>query len=249
MPAALERDRKTIGEESGEGGAREMTVLKLCGTTSAGDAQLARGADFCGMLVGVDWSERSLTLEQAKRVAEASSVKNVILLCNPSAAFAEKVAKALRPHALQLHCRERPALVSELKELLPCEIWKTVHLPLLDGQAAPEAFAEAGADALLVDSVDVSEGFERLGGTGKVGDWAAVAALKEKIDTPLFLAGGIGPENVADAVRSVRPHGIDLCSGVEMRRGRRDPEKVKKLVRRFREAVAEISEMPGQEEE
>lgn len=241
-------DVKTIREESGEGGAREMTVLKLCGTTSAGDAQLARGADFCGVLVGVDWSERSLTLEQAGQVAEASGVKNVILLCNPSAAFAEKVAKTLRPHALQLHCRERPALVSELKELLPCEIWKTVHLPLLDGQAAPDAYVEAGADALLVDSVDVSEGFERLGGTGQVGDWAAVAALKEKIDIPIFLAGGIGPDNVADAVRSVRPHGIDLCSGVEMRRGRRDPEKVKRLVRSFREAVAEISETPGQVE-
>lgn len=244
----MEWNRKTIREESGEGGAREMTVLKLCGTTSAGDAQLARKADFCGVLVGVDWSERCLTLEQAGQVAKASGVKNVILLCNPSAAFAEEVANALRPHALQLHCREQPALVSELKELLPCEIWKTVHLPLLDGQAAPEAYVEAGADALLVDSVDVSEGFERLGGTGKVGDWAAFAALKEKIDIPIFLAGGIGPDNVADAVRSVRPHGIDLCSGVEMRRGRRDPEKVKRLVRSFREAVAEISETPGQVE-
>lgn len=239
-PAAMDWDGKTLREESGEGGAREMTVLKLCGTTNVADARLARGADFCGMLVGVDWSERSLTLEQAGQVAEASGTKNVVLLCNPSAAFAEEVARALRPYALQLLCHERPALVSELKELLPCEIWKTVHLPLPDGQAAPEAYAEAGADALLVDSVDLSEGFERLGGTGKVGDWAAVAALKEKIDIPVFLAGGIGPENVADAVRTVRPYGIDLCSGVEMRRGRRDPEKVKRLVRSFREAVAEV---------
>lgn len=226
-----------------------MTVLKLCGTTSAGDARLAREADYCGMLVGVDWSERSLTLEQARQVAKASGVKNVILLCNPTAAFAQEVANALRPHALQLHCRERPALVSELKELLPCEIWKTVHLPALDGQAEPGAYVEAGVDALLVDSVDMSEGFQRLGGTGKVGDWTAVAALKKEIEIPVFLAGGIGPENVADAVRSVRPHGIDLCSGVEMRRGQRDPEKVKRLVRSFRGAVAEFSEMSGQEEE
>ncbi len=223
-----------------------MTVLKLCGTTSAGDARLARGADFCGMLVGGNWSERTLTLEEAAAVAKASSLRNVILLCNPSAAFAVEVAKALRPHALQLQCREQPALISELKESLPCEIWKTVHLPSVDGQAAPEAYVEAGADALLVDSVDVSEGFERLGGTGKVGDWAAVAALKEKIDIPLFLAGGIGPDNVADAVRSVQPYGIDLCSGVEMQRGRRDPEKVKKLLRSFREVVDELTGLPSQ---
>jgi len=217
-----------------------MTVLKLCGTTSAGDARLGREADFCGILVGVEWSERSLSLEAAAEVARASGVRNVILLCNPSPAFAEAVSRTLRPHALQLHCHEPPALVSKLKSSLPCEIWKTVHLPSLDGQETPEEYVAAGADALLVDSVDVSEGFQRLGGTGKVGDWAAVTALVKRIDVPVFLAGGINPENVADAVRTVQPHGIDLCSGVESRRGQRDQLKVKQMLRRFREAAAEI---------
>lgn len=220
-----------------------MTVLKLCGTTSAGDARLGRGADYCGILVGVEWSERSLSLEEAAEVAKASGVKNVILLCNPSPEFAEAVLRTLRPHALQLHCHETPKLVSELKKSLSCEIWKTVHLPNLDGQATPEEYVAAGADALLVDSVDVSEGFQRLGGTGKVGDWAAVTALVKKIDVPVFLAGGINPDNVADAVRTVRPHGIDLCSGVELRRGQRDQRKVKQLLRRFREAAAEIPKL------
>ena len=221
-----------------------MTVLKLCGTTSAEDARLGRGADFCGMILGVEWSERSLTLEEAREVAEASCAKNVILLCNPSAEFAAEVTRTLRPHALQLLCHEVPALVAELKSSLSCEIWKTVHLTGLDGQATPEEYAAAGADVLLVDSVDSSEGFDRLGGTGKVGDWAAVAELKEEIDIPIFLAGGINPDNVAAAIRTVRPHGIDLCSGVEARRGRRDPDKVKALMLRFREAVAEISDLP-----
>lgn len=222
-----------------------MTVLKLCGATSAEDARLGRAADFCGILIGVEWSERSLTLEEAREVAKASGVKNVILLCNPSAEFAEEVTIALSPHALQLLCHETPALVSELKSSLSCEIWKTVHLSTLDGQATPEEYAEAGADALLVDTVDASEGFDRLGGTGKVGDWKAVAALKEEIEIPIFLAGGINPDNVADAVSTVRPHGIDLCSGVEARRGQRDPEKVEALMHRFREAVAVLSDLPG----
>ncbi len=214
-----------------------MTVLKLCGTTSANDARLASRADFCGILVDVDWSERSLTLEEARAVAAASSVRNVILLCNPSAAFAAEVAGTLHPHALQLHCHETPALISELKSSLSCEIWKTVHLPMVAGQATPEEYVDAGADALLVDSVDASEGIVRLGGTGKVGDWAAAAALKERTDIPIFLAGGIDPDNIAGAVRTVQPYGIDLCSGVEIRRGKRDPEKVNLLLRRFREAV------------
>lgn len=213
-----------------------MTLLKLCGTTSAEDASVAgrAGADFCGILVDVAWTERSLTLEQARPVAQASGVRNVILLCNPSAAFARVVAESLRPHALQLHCQESPSLVAELKKSLTCAIWKTVHLPNLAGQAAPQAYEAAGADALLVDSVDTSEGFARLGGTGKVGDWEAFAALKQQVDIPVFLAGGIGPDNIAAAVRTVQPDGIDLCSGVESARGRRDPAKVERLMRLFR---------------
>ena len=222
-----------------------MTVLKLCGTTSAGDARLARRADFCGILVDVDWTERSLSLEEAKAVAQASGVRNVILLCNPSASSAQEVANTLRPHALQLLCHEPPALVSELKNSLPCEIWKTVHLPIVAGQATPEEYAEAGADALLVDSVDASEGFVRLGGTGKVGDWTAIAELRQKTEIPIFLAGGIDPDNIADAIRTVRPYGIDLCSGVESQRGKRDPAKMKLLLQRFREAVEQAVESSG----
>ena len=216
-----------------------MTLLKLCGTTNSEDARLAgrAGADFCGILVDVAWTERSLTLEQARPVAQASGVRNVILLCNPSAAFAGVVAESLEPFALQLHCQEPPSLVAELKETLTCEIWKTVHLPDLEGQAAPQAYEAAGADALLADSVDTSEGFARLGGTGKVGDWEAVAALKQQVDIPVFLAGGIGPDNIAAAARAVQPDGIDLCSGVESARGRRDPEMVERLMQMFRDVA------------
>lgn len=218
-----------------------MTVLKICGTTSADDARLANRADFCGILVGVDWSERSLTLEEAGAVARASGSKNVILLCNPSEAFAAEVAQALRPHALQLLCHESPAMVSLLKSSISCEIWKTVHLPTVAGQASPQEYSDAGADALLVDSVDTSEGTMRLGGTGKVGDWTAVAALMDKIDIPIFLAGGISPENIVDAIRTVRPYGIDLCSGVEIRRGKRDSKKMSLLLSRFKEEAVRFS--------
>lgn len=185
----------------------------------------------------VAWSERSLTLEQARPVARASGVRNVILLCNPSPAFAVEVAVTLKPHALQLHCQEPPSLVAELKELLTCAIWKTVHLSNLEGQAAPHAYIAAGADALLADSVDTSEGFARLGGTGKVGDWEAVAALRQQMDIPVFLAGGIGPDNVAAAVHAVQPAGVDLCSGVESALGQRDPAKVERLLEMFRKAA------------
>lgn len=84
-----------------------------------------------------------------------------------------------------------------------------------------------------------------MGGTGKLGDWAAAFALKDRIGVPLFLAGGIGPDNVADAVRKVRPDGIDLCSGVEAQRGIRDRRKVKLLLRRFQIAVEQHLNPPS----
>lgn len=224
--------------------ATDRPRLKICGVTNAGDARLVggSGADYCGILVDVGFSERSLPLRQAREVASASGIPVVVLLCDPDAALAEEVAREIRPHALQLLCRESPDLVRTLKQRVPCAIWKTLHIPAAPGQASPEAYVEAGVDAFLIDSSDASEGFLRLGGTGKVGDWDAAAAMVERLPVPVFLAGGIGPDNVASALARVRPHGIDLCSSVEASKGRKDPKKVRALVDAFRAAVSKLEE-------
>lgn len=218
-------------------------LLKICGVTNPEDARLvgAMGADFCGLVVDVEFSERRLSVEEACRVASASEVPVVVLLCNPSVEQALEAVGRIGPHALQLLCSEPPGLVAELKARAPCRIWKTVHLPPAPGQASPEAYEQAGADALLVDSSDTSQGFLRLGGTGKVGDWRAAASLAASASVPVFLAGGIRPENVERALVEVRPHGIDLSSGVEgARKGKKDPEKVRALIENFRRAVSRI---------
>ena len=175
-----------------------------------------------------------------RRVAAASSIPVVILLCDPTLEAAEETIRTIEPHAVQLLWHETPEFIRELKSRLPVRVWKTVHLPAEPGQAAPEDYAEAGAEALLVDSADSSEGFLRLGGTGKVGDWDAAAATMRRASIPVFLAGGIDPENVERALIETRPAGIDLCSGVEAEKGKKDPEKVRALVDRFKAAVAKI---------
>ncbi len=154
--------------------------------------------------------------------------------------MAEDIVRQIEPWALQLLCEEPPELVADLKARLPCRIWKTIHLPPLTGQALPEAYIAAGADALLIDSADSSDGVLRRGGTGKVGDWSAAAEIVKAASVPVFLAGGIGPDNVGAALAEVRPHGIDLCSGVEGSRGKKDPEKVRTLVERFSAAAGKI---------
>lgn len=216
--------------------------LKICGVTTSTDAELvsASGADYCGILINVDFSERSISLRQAGEVASASRIPVVVLLCDPELEAAEKIVRQIRPHAIQLLCQESPETVSRLKARLSCRIWKSVHLPPPPDQAPPEAYVEAGADALLIDSADESGGFLRLGGTGKVADWQAAAAIVEKLSTPIFIAGGINQDNVEEALTRLRPYGVDLCSGVEAAVGEKDPEKVRALVSRFKAAVERI---------
>ncbi len=222
---------------------RVQPYLKICGNTNIEDVRLvgASGADFCGILVNVAWSERSLSLQRAVELASESKIPNVILMCDLKVEEIEEVVAEIKPFAIQLLGHESPELVRVLKSALKCRIWKTVHLSLVSGQASPEEYVKAGADALLIDSVDTSEGFQRLGGTGKVADWKAAAAIIKAVSIPVFLAGGINPENVEKAITEVRPYGIDLCSGVEASRGKKDLEKLRNLVKNFRSAIEKFT--------
>jgi phosphoribosylanthranilate isomerase len=214
--------------------------LKICGITNIDDARLvgSSGADYCGILVNVSFSERSLSLEQAHEVASASAIPVVVLMCEPTVEEVEKVVQKIEPYAVQLVCRESPGFVKELKSRLTCQVWKTIHIPPVSGEASPEEYVEARADAFIIDSSDTSKGFLRFGGTGKVANWDIAVAIIEKIRVPVFLAGGITQDNVCSALATVRPYGIDLCSSVEASKGRKDRDKVRALVDNFKRARA-----------
>ncbi len=221
-----------------------QTKLKICGVTNAADARLVSdsGADFCGILVDVGFSERSLSLSQARNVAAAASMPVVVLVCDLDLRAVEQIVHEISPSAVQLLGRETPGFIRTLKPRVACQIWKTLHDPPPPGQATAAAYIEAGVDAFLLDRADDSEGFLRLGGTGKCADWDRACAMVKEIPKPVFLAGGINPENVAQAVVKVRPYGIDLCSGVESFKGKKDPDKLRRLVASFRAAAASLEE-------
>lgn len=211
--------------------------LKICGTTRPEDAQLLNetGVDYCGILLEADFSPRSVTLVQACEIAAATTCRVVILLCNPSEELSEQVANVLQPCALQLQCDESPKFVAKLRGQTPVEIWKTVHLPWLDSQASPQAYLDAGADRLLFDAQVSHSGRIRYGGTGVTADWALVKDQMASLPgVPCFLAGGIGPNNLRQAVEATTPFGIDLCSGVESQVGKRDPKMLEELVKVWR---------------
>ena len=143
------------------------TRLKICGNTNIEDVRLvgASGADYCGILVDVGFSERTLSLQQASELALESKIPTVILLCDPELKLVKDVDAIIKPFAIQLLGHESPEIVKKMKSEVHCRIWKTIHLPLIPEEASPEDYALAGIDAIIVDSFDTSEGFVRLGGT------------------------------------------------------------------------------------
>ena len=222
----------------------------MCGITTVEDARLVAeaGADYIGVIVGIDVSPRQITIEQARPICEQSSLPVVNLFFNRNAEQIREAVAVLKPHAVQLLGQETPAMVRALTQTIPCQIWKSVHLPPVDeGEAdistlldTVNSLVDAGIHAALLDTVvSAAEEGARWGGTGRVNSWTAARRLVEAIPVPTFLAGGINPDNVREAIETTQPYGIDLCNGVEMSKGRKDPEKLRRLMLAVREVVPE----------
>ena len=220
--------------------------VKICGITSIHDARLAAdaGADYIGVLVDVAISERTRTAAQAAEIATESPIPTVILLYNRSTSDIQEIVSQVQPFAVQLLGQESPQQVEELNREGACEFWKSVYLPagspknvdIPAVRAEMQAYRDAGADFLLFDSVDMSLEKPRYGGTGKTCDWNVAGELITESPLPVFFAGGIRPENVKAAIETIRPHGIDLCSGVEASKGVKDPLKLERLMEQMEQA-------------
>jgi len=133
----------------------------------------------------------------------------------------------------------REPLWSAIRRRLPAvRIVQVIHVR--DESSVDLALgAAAHVDTLLLDSGNPSAAVRELGGTGRVHDWAISRRIVERARVPVFLAGGLNPANVGEAIRAVRPFGIDLCSGVRTN-GALDADKLRSLVRAMRETDASI---------
>lgn len=192
-------------------------IVKICGITRAADAEaaVALGASAIGFIFWAD-SARFIDPYRARAIAAGLPpfVTPVGVFVNQPAKYVNAVASLVRLGAVQLHGDETP-------DLLP-----RFHRPVVKAVARIDAdTATAWPDRvrLLVDADDPV----RRGGTGAKADWAAAARLAAV--RPIVLAGGLTPANVADAVRQVRPFGIDVSSGVEVSPGIKDPARMEQL--------------------
>jgi phosphoribosylanthranilate isomerase len=122
-------------------------------------------------------------------------------------------------------------------------VWQSIHLPqagetvdLENFQKTVQTYVTAGVDALLFDTAALSKGEMKFGGTGVTSDWDIVKELMDSISgtVPVWLAGGINPDNVGEAIDRINPYGIDLCSGVEATRGKKDAGKLSSLMTTIR---------------
>ncbi len=123
----------------------------------------------------------------------------------------------------------------QLKEALPgIKIVQVVHV--MDENSLSEAIEISNSvDAILLDSGNQKLTVKELGGTGRTHDWKVSRKVRENVKVPIFLAGGLNPDNVTDAIRRVGPFGVDICSGVRTN-GKLDESKLKLFFEKVREA-------------
>lgn len=210
-----------------------MTRVKICGITREEDldAAVAAGADAIGLIVDVPVdTPRELTVERAAILARATPpfVTTVLVTMPASPRRTVELAEEVRPDVIQLHGDATPEALAGLKAGVDARIVKTANLE--DTELTREY--DRIADALLVDSVDG----QGAGGTGRTLDWARTRDLAAVLDSPLILAGGLTPENVAEAVRTVDPYAVDVASGVERAGGEKDHDAVRAFVQNAKRA-------------
>jgi phosphoribosylanthranilate isomerase len=214
--------------------------IKICANTSLMDAELAvqAGADAVGFVFAP--SPRRVTAEQVAEIAPKlpSAVEKVGIFVD---AALEEVLDTVRTCGLtgvQLHSAAGPELTAALRHELGANlrILRVVHFGEGAAEEAAKIALDTNVDAVLVDSRTATA----VGGTGVTFDWTAARATlfqNALVRKHLIAAGGLNPANVAEAIATLNPWGVDVASGVEAAPGRKDAAKVQEFVAHARAAA------------
>jgi phosphoribosylanthranilate isomerase len=160
-------------------------------------------------------------------------VSSFLLTCLQDGTSIIDQQRRLRVNTIQICDRLTSGSYQQIHDALPgIKLVQVIHV------TGPESVNEAIAvaphvDAILLDSGNQSLAIKELGGTGRTHDWSLSRSIREAIEVPLFLAGGLNPTNVAAAIREVQPFGIDVCSGLRTE-GDLDPQKLSEFIRAIR---------------
>ncbi len=197
------------------------TRVKICGITRVEDALAAvnAGTDAIG-LVFYAASPRFVTIAQAQKIVAALPpfVSVVGLFVNAPTAEIESVVSQVRIDIIQFHGDETPQDCEHACAQIKLPYYKAIRVKT-DTNLLQYAVEFSGAKALLLDTYSESA----FGGTGQVFDWGLIP---QNLTKPVILAGGLVPENVASAIKQVRPYAVDVSGGVEASKGIKDVAKI-----------------------
>ena len=206
-----------------------MTVaVKICGLKSP--ETIAAAVEGGAAYVGFNFypkSPRSVTPELAARLAAAvpANVATVALMVDGEDRLLDEIAEALSPDIFQLHGHETPERVAAIRARSGRQVMKALSIATEADVAAARAY-ESVADLLMFDAKPPPGGLP--GGNGLPFDWRLLKDARWPV--PWMLAGGLTPENVAEAIRSTGATLIDVSSGVEDRPGVKSPEKIRRFL-------------------
>ena len=199
--------------------------IKICGLSRPEeiDAAAQAGASHIG-LVQFPKSPRHLDIEEARRLrlTVPLGVKTVVLVVNPDGKTLANIKEMLAPEVIQFHGSEPPEALEAVKSMFEVEVWKA--LPVRGVQSLDESADYDGfADRLLFDA-PAPEGSDIPGGNGEPFGWGVLKDYPHR--TPWALAGGLSPDNVAQAIRETGADFLDVSSGVESSPGVKDVDKI-----------------------
>jgi len=212
------------------------TKVKICGIKceAALDAALEGGADFIGLVLfpkSPRYVDEATAEALARRTRERSRAKVVALLVDPDDELVARVSDRVRPDLLQLHGHESPERVAEIRSRAKLAIMKAWSVASKEDAAGAAAYFAPGerADIILFDAKPPKDPSALPGGNGLSFDWRILEAVRGRF--PFALAGGLTPDNVADAIRLTGAAIVDVSSGVEVRPGDKDPELIRGFLR------------------
>jgi phosphoribosylanthranilate isomerase len=201
--------------------------VKICGVTSAKDAETAAeaGADAIGLMF-YERSPRHVSIKRASEIVRSlpPSVLRAGVFVDPDPADVFAAVQACGLNLLQFHGAETPEFCQQFGIMT----MKAIRVHNADSLIPLPTFR---TDAFLLDSHVPG----KAGGTGETFNWDFATAAK-KFGRPIFLAGGLTPGNVAEAVRTVQPYGVDVSSGVESAPGVKDAQKIRAFIAAARSA-------------
>lgn len=204
--------------------------LKICGIKNFKDAKMCldAGANTLGFLVGQTHSSNDfISVETAKSIIEKLKPRKFYAQLVTHLTDGDEIIRIVREggfNSIQFHSDITDLQVQKVRKVFPqIRIVRLIHISET-GEIASNLNQLKIADVYLLDSFNITS--NQIGGTGKTHNWHTSAELVKKLEKPVVLAGGLNPNNIAEAIRIVKPFGVDVNSGVKNKIGFKDKQKV-----------------------